>query len=243
MWHAAKTADAGSRALAVVHLGRRAYGPTWELQKRLVVLRQRNQLPDTMLLVEHDPTYTIGRNGRSGHVLWDERQLRVRGVEIFRIDRGGDVTYHGPGQLVGYPIIDLRQRGLGVRAYIEALEAALIAVCRELGLPARREEGLVGVWIGDRKIAAIGVRVSRGVTSHGFAFNVSTDLTYFDGIIPCGIRDRGVTSLARELGAVPTWSEICRQVAAAVSQALGYDGWAYEDEAHVVAAVSGATHS
>src|SRR5690606_28253055 len=144
---------------------------------------------------EHPPTYTLGRHGRPENIVWDDQQRSRKGVTVYHIDRGGDVTYHGPGQLVGYPIVNLRRRRMGVRAYIEGLEEALIATCRHFGVSARVEPGLIGVWVEDRKIAAIGVRVARGVSSHGFALNLHTDLSFFDGIIPCGISDRGVTSL------------------------------------------------
>lgn len=222
---------AGARSpepLAVVDLGRRRpYGPVWDLQKALVRRRQVGAVGDTFLLVEHTPVYTLGRHGNPQNLLWDARQRGEHGIEVFHIDRGGDVTYHGPGQIVGYPIVDLRSLGFGVREYVRRLEQGLIAACRAFGVEAAAVEGLPGVWVADRKIAAIGIRCSRGVTSHGFAFNVSTDLRHFDGIIPCGLTGRGVTSLERELGAPVAWRECLEIVADRVAAALGYARWTW----------------
>ena len=156
-------------------------------------------------LVEHNPVYTLGKSGKSENMLVSEPYLRSIGAEFYHIDRGGDVTYHGPGQVVGYPILDLEQLGIGLREYIDSLEEAIIGVCREWGIEAGRIAGASGVWLdGDspraRKICAIGVRASRYVTMHGFAMNVNTDLKYFNHINPCGFVDKGVTSLEKELG-------------------------------------------
>ena len=156
-------------------------------------------------LVEHNPVYTLGKSGKSENMLVSEPYLRSIGAEFYHIDRGGDVTYHGPGQVVGYPILDLEQLGIGLREYIDSLEEAIIGVCREWGIEAGRIAGASGVWLdGDspraRKICAIGVRASRYVTMHGFAMNVNTDLKYFSHINPCGFVDKGVTSLEKELG-------------------------------------------
>ena len=156
-------------------------------------------------LVEHNPVYTLGKSGKSENMLVSEPYLRSIGAEFYHIDRGGDVTYHGPGQVVGYPILDLEQLGIGLREYIDSLEEAIIGVCREWGIEAGRIAGASGVWLdGDspraRKICAIGVRASRYVTMHGFAMNVNTDLKYFTHINPCGFVDKGVTSLEKELG-------------------------------------------
>ena len=156
-------------------------------------------------LVEHNPVYTLGKSGKSENMLVSEPYLRSIGAEFYHIDRGGDVTYHGPGQVVGYPILDLEQLGIGLREYIDSLEEAIIGVCAEWGIEAGRIAGASGVWLdGDspraRKICAIGVRASRYVTMHGFAMNVNTDLKYFTHINPCGFVDKGVTSLEKELG-------------------------------------------
>lgn len=191
--------DAG-QPLAVARLGRVSYLDALELQRRLVAARQQGEGRDTLLLVEHPPVYTLGKRASRGNVLLDPAQLEARGIEVVEVDRGGDVTYHGPGQLVGYPILALA----GVRSvvdYVRALEQVLLVALAELGVQAQRVADYTGVWVGEQKIAAIGVRVaSGGITSHGFALNVAPDLGDFAGIVPCGITDRGVCSLA-SLGA------------------------------------------
>ena len=158
-----------------------------------------------LYLVEHNPVYTLGKSGKSENMLVSEAYLRAIGAEFFHIDRGGDVTFHGPGQVVGYPILDLEKLGIGLRDYIDLIEESIIGVCREWGIEAGRVAGASGVWLDGntakaRKICAIGVRASRYVTMHGFAMNVATDLKYFSHINPCGFADKGVTSLERELG-------------------------------------------
>jgi lipoyl(octanoyl) transferase len=185
--------------LDVRRLGRVAYAAGLELQGRLVAQRQAGEIPDTLLLLEHDPVFTLGRNARAENVLFPAEALRERGFEVFETGRGGDVTYHGPGQVVGYPILDLSDRR-DVHRYVRDLEEVMIRTCAGYGLSASRVAGLTGCWLGDAKIGAIGVRIARWVTSHGFAFNVDNDLGPFQLIIPCGIRGRGVTSLARALG-------------------------------------------
>lgn len=162
--------------------------------------RKAGTVEDTLLLLEHDPVVTLGRNARNENLLLGESLLRARGIDVFEAGRGGDVTYHGPGQVVGYPIIELPPGRRDVHRYVRDLESVMIGVCGSYGLSASRVSGRSGAWVGDRKIGAIGVRISRWVTSHGFALNVSTDLAAFDLIVPCGIRDGGVTSLERELG-------------------------------------------
>lgn len=227
------------RRLAIVNLGHRDYQSTWDLQRRLVEARQAGAIGDIMLAVEHPPTYTVGRQGNFANILLNDEQLQQRGIKVFHIDRGGDVTYHGPGQLVGYPIIHLGQLGIGVREYIHRLETGLIDACAQLGVEAVTEPGLVGVWTKGQKIAAIGVRFSRYVTSHGFALNVTTDLKYFDWIIPCGIAQRGVTSLERELGKPPAWDQVYQVVTRSVANALGYEDWSYHDGVKALASFSG----
>jgi lipoyl(octanoyl) transferase len=194
--------------------GRVAYQTAWEWQKGLAAERKGGQaLPGKLLLLEHPPTYTLGRNGRLENLLLNEEELAEQGIGLFRVERGGDITYHGPGQLVGYPILDLRRVyagfGLGrVRHYVTDLEEVLIRTLAAFGINGRRHEKHRGVWVesavetfgGLAKIAAIGVRISGGVSSHGFALNVEPDLSYFSGIVPCGITEFGVTSMARELG-------------------------------------------
>lgn len=184
----------------LVELGVVPYGEAWELQKRLVAQRRAGQIPDTLLLLEHPPTYTIGRSGSSSNVLVDPKS---RGIELYEVDRGGDVTYHGPGQVVGYPIVDLRPRGNDVHAYLRSVEEVLIRTLAEFGVEGDRDGRYTGVWVGGEKVAAIGVKVSVGVTSHGFALNVDPVFEHWAGIIPCGIQGRGVTSLARLLGERP----------------------------------------
>ena len=184
----------------VVRAGVIDYLEAWELQKRLVEARVGGEAPDTLILLEHPPTYTTGRGGDDGNALFDDQALRRLGAVFYHTDRGGDITYHGPGQLVAYPIIDLKGWKQDVHAYCRSLEEVVIRTLGDFGIVAARIKGATGVWVGNEKIAAIGVRVSRWVTSHGFALNVDPDLSYFGQIIPCGIRDKGVTSIARLLG-------------------------------------------
>jgi len=171
------------------------YGSALELQRRLVSERQQGSIPDQLLLVEHPHVITLGRNGHRENLLASDRILERAGVAFHSADRGGDVTYHGPGQLVGYPILDLREWKRDVAAYVRALEEVLIATLADFGIAAGRIPKLTGVWAGESKIAAIGVHISRWVTSHGFALNVSTDLSYFHYIVPCGLT-KPVTSMA-----------------------------------------------
>lgn len=181
-------------------LGNIPYGEAHGLQERLVELRKRDEIPDRLLLLEHPHVITLGRAAETANVLADARIREELGVELFETGRGGDVTYHGPGQLVGYPIIHLAPDRCDVRRYVRDLEEVMIRVAAEYGIRAGRIDGLTGIWVGDEKLGAIGVRISRWVTMHGFAFNVNTDLKYFQLIVPCGIRDHGVTSLERLLG-------------------------------------------
>jgi lipoyl(octanoyl) transferase len=184
--------------LTVEHLGTVPYRPTWELQDELAEQRRGRRVGDRLLLLEHFPVYTIGRGGDQANMLATPERLREIGAELIRIDRGGDVTFHGPGQLVAYPIVELKDP-LDLRRYVRVLEAAIIDTAADFDVPAGRLEGHPGIWVdGERKLAAIGVRVKRGVTTHGLALNVNTDLRWFDEMIPCGIPGKGVTSLSRE---------------------------------------------
>jgi len=185
------------RLLDVRRPGRIRYADGLELQARLVQARQQGAIPDTLLLLEHEPVFTLGRNARRDNILLPDETLREKGFEVFEAGRGGDVTYHGPGQVVGYPIMDLSPDRKDVHRYVRDLEEVMIRCCADLGVDAGRIQGLTGVWVGEEKVGAIGVRLSRWVTSHGFALNVGTDLSAFDLIVPCGIQDRGVTSLER----------------------------------------------
>jgi lipoyl(octanoyl) transferase len=188
------------KPLEVRRLGRVPYARGLELQAERVAERQAGRIPDQLLLLEHDPVFTLGRNARSENVLHPAEALRARGFEVFETGRGGDVTYHGPGQIVGYPILDLAPDRRDVHRYVRDLEEVMMRTCAGYGLAACRVPGLTGTWLGEQKIGAIGVRIARWVTSHGFAFNVSNDLRPFELIVPCGIRGRGVTSLERALG-------------------------------------------
>jgi lipoyl(octanoyl) transferase len=186
----------------VRRLGIVPYADALVLQERLVNERKAGRIPDQLLLLQHPPVITLGvraRNDRS-HVLAADEVLSARGVEVLETGRGGDVTFHGPGQLVAYPIFDLRPDRLDVHRYVRDLEEVVIRATAQFGVQATRARGLTGAWIGHEKIAAIGVRISRWITSHGLALNVNTDLSHFDLIVPCGISDRGVTSLQRVLG-------------------------------------------
>ena len=179
----------------VLDLGLSPFKEVWDLQKELVKKRQYGQIKDTLILAEHEPVYTLGKNANENHIL----QNSPRDVKTYQIERGGDVTYHGPGQLVGYPIIDLHNYNKSISCYMRSLEQLIIDTLAEFRVTAERKDGLTGVWVGDEKIAALGVRVTRWITMHGFALNVSPDLTYYSGIIPCGIFEYGVTSMAKQL--------------------------------------------
>jgi lipoyl(octanoyl) transferase len=201
-------------------LGQKDYKETWDYQadifNRLIENKKsgtlagapnQNIIPGTMIFVEHPHVYTLGKSGSENNLLLDFIQLQAKDASYYRIDRGGDITYHGPGQIVGYPIFDLEMIRVGLKEYIYRLEETIIRTVKEFGITASRLEGGTGVWLDPkvaekaRKICAIGVRASKFVTMHGFAFNVNTDLTYFNHINPCGFKDKGVTSLQKELGA------------------------------------------
>jgi lipoyl(octanoyl) transferase len=206
------------RPLLVQRLGRVSYADGLEIQSRLVTERQAGLIPDTLLLLEHDPVFTLGRNARAANVLFPVEALRARGFDVFEAGRGGDVTYHGPGQAVGYPVMDLSPDRRDVHRYVRDLEQVMIGACADYGVEARRVPGLTGCWVGDEKIGAIGVRIARWVTSHGFAFNVANDLAPFNLIVPCGIPDRGVTSLARLLGHEASLDEVMTCLARHMAQ-------------------------
>jgi lipoate-protein ligase B len=188
------------------------YHEAWEVQKTIARLRGAGSAPDTLILLEHPHTYTLGRRGKLSDVLVDETALERMGVQVCYVDRGGEVTYHGPGQIVGYPIVDVRHLG-GPVAYVRALEAVIVHALGDFGLEARRRDDLTGVWVGNEKIAAIGVKISRGITTHGFALNVNTDLSYFQYIVPCGMRGMGVTSMDRLLGGSVDLEEVSLDLA------------------------------
>jgi len=224
-----------SPRLIVHDLGRRPYGEVLELQRQLCRERLAGELnEDVLLLVEHEPVITLGRGTRPESLPVGAAVLERRGIPVFEVERGGDVTYHGPGQLVGYPVIDLRQHREDLHWYLRRLEGGLIKALAKLGIVAGANPGLTGVWTSGRKIASIGIHVKQWVTFHGFALNVSTDLSYFDLIVPCGIQGVVMTSVSRELGrSGPTslWEETQR----AVSEEL-----AAELDLHVLYDVFGA---
>jgi lipoyl(octanoyl) transferase len=191
--------DLATSSLDVRRLGTVSYREAWELQQRLVAERAGGVIPDTLLLLVHPPVVTMGRGGHAEHLVASPGALAARGIEFVETDRGGDVTFHGPGQIVGYPIVDLSRRGRDLHRYLRDVEEILIQALAEFGVEAGRAPGLTGVWVGDAKVAAIGIRVSRWVAHHGFALNVDTDLSYFDLIVPCGIRGKRVTSMRQLL--------------------------------------------
>jgi lipoyl(octanoyl) transferase len=187
-------------SLLIARLGTVDYRDAWDLQRKLAAARRRDIIPDILLLLEHPHTYTLGRRSKPEHVLLSRDELKRRAIPLYEVDRGGDVTYHGPGQLVGYPILKRSSARIDYISYIRAVERALLEAARRLGVPGERKVGFSGVWVGDEKLCAIGIKIDAyGITSHGFALNVNTDLSYFSHIVPCGISDKGVTSLQREL--------------------------------------------
>jgi lipoyl(octanoyl) transferase len=224
-----------SARLGLLDLGHRAYAETLELQRALCRRRMTGALDrDLLLLVEHEPVITLGRGTRATSLPLPPAELERRGVAVVEVERGGDVTYHGPGQLVGYPILQLREHRADLHWYLRQLEAALITGLAELDIAAGRNAGLTGVWTGGRKIASIGIHVKQWVTFHGFALNVSTDLRGFDLIVPCGIRDVVMTSVAAELGGkagAELWERTRSAVTGAFARTFGYEGVeAAEDE-------------
>jgi lipoyl(octanoyl) transferase len=209
----------------VQRLGLVAYSDALELQKQLVEHRRADNVPDQLLLLQHPPVITLGvksRNDRS-HVLESAERLAERGIELLETGRGGDVTYHGPGQLVGYPIIDLNPDRRDVHRYVRDLEDVLIRAVARFGIEATRSPGLTGVWVGDSKLAAIGVRIARWITSHGFALNVATNLEHFGLIVPCGIADKGVTSIDELTGRPVLMSDVETAVVASFAAVFDSD--------------------
>ena len=211
-----------NRTLVGRWLGRVPYAAGVDLQAEAVRRRREGEIPDTLFLLEHPHVITLGTGSSEAHVLAGPDERARRGIELYETGRGGDVTYHGPGQLVGYPILDLKPDRKDLHRYLRDLEGALIRALAHWGVDAWREPGLTGVWTGAGKIAAIGVRVSSGwITSHGFALNVGTDLSYFETIVPCGIRDRAVTTLSDRLGRAVDLREVIPVVAGTVAETFG----------------------
>jgi len=223
----------------VIPLGIIEYGAAWELQRRLVSARKMGLVPDVLLLCEHPHVITLGRSGKPANLLASDRVLRQMGVSYFETDRGGDITYHGPGQLVGYPILNLGEIRRDVAWYVRGLEEAMIRATAEFGVASKRVQGRTGVWVDvprskkevneieeakdEEKLGAIGVHLSRWVTSHGFAYNVCTDLRYFDLIVPCGIAGKQATSLEKLLGRRVEMTEVTPRIAAHLGEIFGFE--------------------
>lgn len=209
-----------STALTAAWLGRVEYPAAWSWQRELFLSRLEGDVDDTLMLLEHPPTYTLGRRAAEEDLVYDLSQRLARGISLYEVDRGGRATYHGPGQLVGYPILALGER-YDVAAYLRKLEEALIRTCADFGLEATRDPDNTGVWVGKNKIGAIGVKITRGITMHGFALNVATDLSMFEGIVPCGIQDRWVTSIEQETGDTPATKEVASIAANHLADTFG----------------------
>src|SRR5712672_2037758 len=214
----------------IVDLGLVEYGAAWEMQRRIVAARKAGTVPDVLLLCEHPHVITLGRNGKLANLRASDHVLRQMGVTFVETDRGGDITSHGPGQVVGYPIVNLAEIRRDVAWYLRSLEEAMLRATAEFGIATRRVDGRTGVWVevpagpgGEEKLAAIGVHLSRWVTSHGFAYNVSTDLRYFDLIVPCGIADKRATSLEKLLGRGVATNEVSPKIAAHLGELFDLD--------------------
>lgn len=207
-----------------MRLGRVPYSTALRIQETLFSLRTQKSVPDTLLALEHPPVYTVGKRQTVHNLLKTPEELNALGAEVFHIPRGGDVTFHGPGQIVLYPILNLHEAKIGARAYVEGLEEVMVQTAGVLGVKARgKVPGETGVWVEDRKIGAVGVRISRGVTSHGLALNATVDLGWFEHIVPCGIADKEVTSLERETqGAEVRFDDVMRESVRAFCRVFGY---------------------
>ncbi len=212
--------------LNVLFLGKCDYDSALDIQYNILEKRQKDDIGDTLILVEHPPVITIGRNGKETNVVASDEYLKSQGVAVFDTNRGGDVTYHGPGQIVGYPIIKLKEQGIGVRDFVKGLEEIFIKLLRETcNIEAGRDSENTGVWVGNDKITAIGLAVKRGVTMHGFAFNVNTILEHFLLIVPCGIVGKGVTSIEKLSGKKADFEEMNKRVIEYFCSEFGYDGY------------------
>ncbi len=212
-----------SDTLRILDLGRQSYEPVWAFQKQLHAARHSGEVPDSLIFVEHDPVYTLGKNGEEEHIVGPDQFLQEEGIEVFRIGRGGDVTYHGPGQIVGYPIFDLRQHRKSIRWYMESLEEVILRVLETWDIEGERVEGRPGVWVDGNKICAVGVRIARWVSLHGFAFNLFPNMDHFDGIVPCGIQDAGVTSVRSLLDRKPDPERTRQKLTEAVQEVFSFD--------------------
>ena len=211
---------ASARPLTASWLGRVDYPAAWSWQRELFLARLDDMIGDSLMLLEHPPTYTLGKRALEDDLVFDATQRRARGIELFKVDRGGRATYHGPGQLVGYPILELGER-YDVLSYLRRLEEVVIRTAADLDIAAARDPEHTGVWVGSNKIGAIGVKITRGITMHGFAFNVTTDLSMFEGIVPCGIQGRWVTSVQAETGVRRSVKEVASLAANHVADVFG----------------------
>lgn len=199
--------------LKVLFLGKCEYREALEIQYKLLEKRQKGEIEDTLIIVEHPPVITLGNQAVKANIIVSEEYLKQQGIDIIETNRGGDVTYHGEGQIVGYPIVDIKNAKIGVRDFVNGLEEVFIQLLQqELGIASERSDGKTGVWIGNNKILAIGLAVKRGVTMHGFAFNVNTNLQHFNFIVPCGITDKGVTSVEKIIGKTYSIDEMNKKI-------------------------------
>jgi len=199
------------RALRI-NTGLADYKTVWDLQKKIHLYKQKNKYDDVILTVEHPPVYTLGKTGDRNHILISDKEMKARNISYYEIDRGGDITFHGPGQLVVYPIFDLNNYYKDTHRFLRDLEEVVIRTLKEYGIVSSRDEDYTGVWVNDEKICAIGIKVSRWITMHGLAFNINNDLTYFDKIIPCGIFHKGVTSMKQQLRKETAFNEVTGKV-------------------------------
>jgi len=222
------------KILTYCDLGFIDYKEAWDLQQEIHSKRVSGEVEDILFLLEHPNTYTLGKTAHRENLKGSEEYLKVNNISVFDIDRGGDITYHGPGQIVGYPIIDLNYWFKDTHKYLRALEEVIIKTCSDYGLNSERNPKHTGVWIGDRKIAAIGIKVSRWITMHGFAFNVNTDLNLFNGIIPCGIQDKAVTSLKQELNKEISIQEVKEKLLKNFTELFAYTSMISKDKEEIL---------
>ncbi len=226
------------RKLVYCDLGLVDYKEAWDLQKSIHQLRVENKIDDVLLLLEHPNTYTLGKTAGKNNLISDKKYMAENKISVYEIDRGGDITYHGPGQIVGYPIISLTNWLQDTHKYLRAIEEVIIKVCSEYGLQGTRVDKYTGVWIEVRKICAIGIKVSRWITMHGFAFNVNTDLKLFNGIIPCGISDKEVTSLNLELKKEISLNEVKEKILHHFDVIFNYDQIEFKTKEELLSLIS-----
>ena len=233
-----KAMNKEKRKLVYCDLGLIDYKDAWDIQKSIHQLRLENKFDDVLLLLEHPHTYTLGKTADKENLVGDKKYLDENKISVYDIDRGGDITYHGPGQIVGYPIISLTNWKQDTHKYLRAIEEVIIKVCSEYDLQGSRVEKYTGVWLDDRKICAIGIKVSRWITMHGFAFNVNTDLKLFNGIIPCGITDKDVTSLNRELKKEISLNEVKEKIIHHFDVVFNYDQIEFKTKEELLSLIS-----